>query len=79
MAILVVFNSFNEVKNLKKPDLVAHQKPPFYTTARFVNFTVPSGRRGALFFLRGQMYTSGSTFIKKIKPFVYHYISMPGY
>ena len=30
-------------------------------------FTVPSGRGGALFFLRGQMYTSGSTFIKKIE------------
>ena len=32
MVILVVFNSFNVVKNLKKPDLVARQKPPFYTT-----------------------------------------------
>ena len=32
MVILVVFNSFNVVKNLKKPDSVAHQKPPFYTT-----------------------------------------------
>ena len=45
--------------------------------ARCVHFTVPSGRRGALFFLWEQMYTSGSTFIKKIKPFVCHYISMP--
>ena len=34
MVILVVFNSFNVVKNLKKPDLVARQKPPFYTTIR---------------------------------------------
>ena len=32
MVILVVFNSFNVVKNLKKPDLVACEKPPFYTT-----------------------------------------------
>ena len=32
MVILVVFNSFNVVKNLRKPDLVARQKPPFYTT-----------------------------------------------
>ena len=31
----------------------------------------------AVFFLREQMYTSGSTFVKKIKLFVYHYISMP--
>ena len=35
----------------------------------YVNFTVPSGRRGAPFFLREQMYISGSTFIKKIKAF----------
>ena len=27
-------------------------------------------------FLREQMYSSGRTFIKKIKPFVYYYISM---
>ena len=45
--------------------------------ARCVHFTVPSGRRGALFFLWEQMYTSRSTFIKKIKPFVCHYITMP--
>ena len=32
MVILVIFNSFNVVKNLKKPDLIAHQKLPFYTT-----------------------------------------------
>ena len=32
MVILVVFNSFKVVKILKKPDLVARQKPPFYTT-----------------------------------------------
>ena len=38
-------------------------------------FAVPSGRRGRLFFLREQMYTSGSTF-KKIKSFACHYISM---
>ena len=32
MIILVVFNSFNVVKNLKKPDPVARQMPPFNTT-----------------------------------------------
>ena len=32
MVILVVFNSFNVVQNLKKPDPVARQMPPFYTT-----------------------------------------------
>ena len=32
MVILVVFNSLNVVKNLKNPDLVARQKPSFYTT-----------------------------------------------
>ena len=32
MVILVVFNSFNVVKNLKKPDPVVRQKRPFYTT-----------------------------------------------
>ena len=37
----------------------------FYT-ARCVHFTVPSIRRGALFFLRGHMYTNDSRFIKKI-------------
>ena len=36
----------------------------------YIHFTVPSGRRGALFFQWEQMYTSGSTFIKKIKSFV---------
>ena len=45
--------------------------------ARCAHFTVPSRRRGALFFLWEQMYTSANTFIKKIKPFVFHYISMP--
>ena len=45
--------------------------------ARCVHFTVFPGRRGALFFLREQMHTSSSTFIKKIKPFVCRYISMP--
>ena len=45
--------------------------------ARCVHFTVPSGTWGSLFFLWEQMYTSGSTFIKKIKPFICHYISMP--
>ena len=48
-----------------------------YYAARCVHFTVPSGRRGTFFFLWEQMYTSGCTFIKKIKPFVSHYISMP--
>ena len=32
MVILVFFNSFNVVKNLKKPDPVERQKPPLYTT-----------------------------------------------
>ena len=32
MVILVVFNSSNVVKNLKKPDPVARQMPPLYTT-----------------------------------------------
>ena len=31
-----------------------------------VHFTVPSGRRGALFLLKAQMYTFSSTFIKSI-------------
>ena len=37
MVILVVFNSFNVVKILKKTDLVARQKPPFYTTIQEVH------------------------------------------
>ena len=32
MVILVLFNSFNVVKNLKKADPVARQMPPLYTT-----------------------------------------------
>ena len=32
MAILVVFNSFNVVQNLKKLDPIARQMPPFNTT-----------------------------------------------
>ena len=32
MVILVVFNSFKVVQNLKKPDSVARQMPPFNTT-----------------------------------------------
>ena len=32
MVILVVFNSFNVVQNLKMLDPVARQMPPFYTT-----------------------------------------------
>ena len=38
MVILVVFNSFNVVKNLKKPDPVARQMPPLYTTAESLQF-----------------------------------------
>ena len=45
--------------------------------ARCAHFTISSGRRGALFFLWEQMYTSDSTFIKMIKHFVCHCISMP--
>ena len=36
MVILVVFNSFNVVKILKKPDLAARQKPSFYTTVMII-------------------------------------------
>ena len=36
--------------------------------ARCVYFTVFSGRKDVLFFLRGQIYTPGNTFIKKIEP-----------
>ena len=36
MVILVVFSSFNVVKNLKKPDLVARQKPPLYTIDNYI-------------------------------------------
>ena len=49
----------------------------FVIGARCVHFTVPSGRTGTVFFLRGQMYKFGSTFIKKIWAFVYHCITMP--
>ena len=45
--------------------------------ARYAHVTVPSGRRGVSFFLWEQMYTSSSTLIKKIKPFVCNYIGMP--
>ena len=38
MVILVVFNSFNVVKNLKKPDPVARQMPALYTTYGFISF-----------------------------------------
>ena len=44
MVILVVFNSFDAVKNLKKPDLAARQKPPFYTTVIYVQSLVTSWR-----------------------------------
>ena len=43
MVILVVFNSFNVVKNLKKPDLVTRQKPPFYTTSLEANIDRQGG------------------------------------
>ena len=33
MVILVVFNIFNVVKTLKKPELVARQKPPFLSVS----------------------------------------------
>ena len=61
--------------------LVDFSQHPLLTCygARCVHFNVPSGRRGAFFFLRGHMYRSGSTFIKKIEPFICHYISMPRY
>ena len=40
MVILVVFNSFNVVKNLKKPDPVVRQMSPFYTTDIIAQSTV---------------------------------------
>ena len=36
MLILVVFNSFNVVQNLKNPDSVARQIPPLYTTNMYL-------------------------------------------
>ena len=39
MVILVFFNSFNVVKNLKKPDPTARQMLPFYTTNIQLRFT----------------------------------------
>ena len=45
--------------------------------ARCVHFTVPSGRRDALFYLREQMHTFRNKFIKKIYTFFYHYFAMP--
>ena len=42
--------------------------------SRCWDFTVPSGRKGALFFMRAKMYTFSSIFIKKIWIFVCHYI-----
>ena len=44
--------------------------------AKCAHFTVPSEKRGAFFFLSGQMYSSGSTFIKKIESLLCRYISM---
>ena len=42
------------------------------------SYILPSPReKEVLFFLRGQIYTSGSTFIKKIEPFACHYINLP--
>ena len=40
MVILVVFNSFIVVKNLKKPDPVACQMPPLYTTDETIDICV---------------------------------------
>ena len=40
MVILVVFNSFNVVQNLKKPDPVAHQMPPFSTTTHYLLYSL---------------------------------------
>ena len=53
-------------------------QPPGICYAASVDFILLSGREGALFFMWEQMmYTSDRTFIKKIKPFACHYISMP--
>ena len=46
MVILVVFNSFNVIKNLKKPDPVARQMPPFYTTDDYHPFSVNKMAKG---------------------------------
>ena len=61
------------------PFLFTYSQHPLWIcyATRCVHFIVPSGRGRAFFFLSGQMYTSGSTFIKKIEPFVCHYNSVP--
>ena len=55
MVILVVFNSFNVVKNLKKPDLAAHQKPPFYTTHSYFYCIIDSYYNNYTFYFRAQL------------------------
>ena len=37
-----------------------------FAMAKCVHLTVPSGRKGAIFFLKAQMYTFSSTLIKKM-------------
>ena len=44
MVILVVFNSFSVVQNLKKPDPVARQMPPLYTTNASKCFSVNTAK-----------------------------------
>ena len=46
--------------------IILHPPPPH-----------PPGRRAALFLLKEQMFASGTTFIKNIKPFIWQFISMP--
>ena len=83
--ILNAFNVWQDHFRLKSPyfgcsfTFIYFSLHPLWIcyAARCVHFTVPSERRGALFFLWEHMYTSGSTFIKKIKPVVCHYTSIP--
>ena len=70
ISLEIVLNPVNNIR--------FHRNPHFGYIAIFIYFmsTFYYLLRNN-FFLRGQMYTAGSTFIKKIEPFVCHYISMP--
>ena len=47
-----------------------------FVCERSVHFTIPSGWRGACFFLREQIYRFSNIFIKKVSTFVRHFIIM---
>ena len=68
MVNLVVFNSFNVIKNLKKPDLVARQKPPFYTTDKVNNL-----HERALRIVYNDTVTSFENLLIKDKAFTIHH------